>query len=377
MSRDLIFLGLTNNPDGTSSLLTLGLGATGGTPPTPSPDSSFLFKRDTNVYISKASSSLADATNTVFLNVKDFSFNQTTRVDLVSRSTLDPNEERIVTPLVAEVSPVSFKLTTYIMPIVDTNVTSPEEYLWVSLMGSDVVTSTTSQSTIDFADGNVPELHNLTLWFDDPDKPEGSYRLDNCIVDSAKIKLNINEIAEIEWSGRALNLVGSNGSLPSAHTDRTAEVSYIKVKPSLVSLDISTESYTLALIGGEINIVNNNTFYGRTRAGETKVPTGSYTGNRVVSGSLNFYSKTGTDKSIELFKRVLDNAAGNTYETANEADITIDLAGTTTSNLQINIPRSILSLPRQNFAEVISMNVPFNAKEGAGNYCNVVYKVPL
>ena len=376
MSTGLILLCLTNNPEGTTTLITLGIPSSPSDPPIASPDGSFLFKRNVNVYISKASSGLADASNTVFLNVKDFSYNKDSRVDLICRNTLDPTQERKVDPYVTEVSPVNFKLTTYIMPIVDTNVTSPEEYLWVSLMGSDVVTSNGTQSTIDFADGNVPELHNLTLWFDDPNRTEGGYRLDNCVIDSAKIKLNINEIAEIEWSGRALSLVGSNGVLPSDFTDRTTEVDYIKIRPSLVSLAISPKSYTLALIGGEINIANNNTFYGRVRTGETKVPTGSYTGNRVVSGNLNFYSRTGTDRSIELFKRVLNAAADNTYETSLDAVIEINLGGTTTSNLQINIPRSILSIPKQDFAEVISMNVPFNAKEGAGNYCNVVYKVP-
>ena len=124
---------------------------------------SVYYKRNTNIYISKATNASANATNTVQLNVKDFSFNQASRVVEVGRNTLEPTQERTLDPHIAAISPVSFSFSTYVLPTVDTVVTSPEEYLWISLMGTDNVSSNSTQSIISFANGNVSTLHVLYL----------------------------------------------------------------------------------------------------------------------------------------------------------------------------------------------------------------------
>lgn len=337
-----------------------------------------FFKRNIDIYISKAPNASADATNTVKLNVKDFSYNQSSSVDNVGRETLDPTEERTLAPHISIVSPVNFSFTTYILPMTDTNtpnyVTSPEEYLWVSLMGVDSLTSNSTSSTIDFANGNVATLRNLTLWFIQSGETVGTYRLDNAIVDNATINFDINGIAEVQWSGRALTM--STASAPSTSTDRSTITNYLKNRYSTITLNANAEAYTLALTSGSINIDNNNKFYGRNKLGKTTTTEGHYTGNRRVSGSLNFYVKSGSTSSGSLWDNLQSNAATDTYETVWESDFIINISGTTAPYVKLNIPRAILSIPTINYNEVFVMNVPFVVKEGTGNYVTVIYNMP-
>lgn len=332
------------------------------------------LKRNTNIYISKAPNASANATNTVQLTVKDFSFNQNSRVDKVGRETLDPTQERTLAPHVAALSPVDFKFTTYVLPVVDTNVTSPEEYLWVSLMGTDNVTSSPTQSTIDFAEGNTATLAELTIWFDQPNQTEGNYRLDNAIVDSADIKFDINGIAEVEWSGRALSFSQDND--PPVATDRTAITNYIKNRLTTMTLNMNALDYTLALTGGNIKIDNRVRFYGRNKMGKTTVPVGHSTGNREITGSLDFYMRSGTYNSVDVFNAILLNTSTDTYESTHMAAVDVYIGGATRNpRLKITVPQALLQLGRQNFGEVISLSIPFTAKEEVGNYCSITYVI--
>ena len=151
MAKDLLLLGLTNNPDGTKNLLTLGLGSA-SEPPTLDPPGQILLKNEANIYVSKVAEGEASSVNTIRLNVKDFSYNRTTNTSLAQRNTLNKTQERTVSPYVEAISPVNFTLTTYVLPMKDGGlVTSPEEYLWISLMGKDIITNTSINSAIDFS----------------------------------------------------------------------------------------------------------------------------------------------------------------------------------------------------------------------------------
>jgi len=333
-----------------------------------------FFKRDTDIYISKNPNASADATNTVQLKVRDFSYVKDSRLDAVGRNTLDPEQTRTLAPHISAVSPVRFTFVTYVLPLVDTNVTSPEEYLWVSLMGVDSLTSNSTSSTIDFANGNVATLRNLTLWFDQPNQSEGNYRLDNAVVDSADISFDINNIVEIRWSGQALSITEDN--TPPTSTDRTTANNFLKNKLSTIALTMNSIAYTLALIGGTIRFSNNNIFFGRNILGKTTIPIGHFTGNRRISGSLTFYMKSGTNETVDLFNAINTNAATDTYESTHLADITINVGGATAPSLQLNIPQTLLQIPRQIFRDIISLDIQFVAKEESGNYSTVVYNMP-
>lgn len=331
-----------------------------------------FLKRNTNIYISTAAQGSANASNTAQLNVKDFSFNQSANIVEVGRETIDPDQERTLKPYIDRINPVDFSFTTYILPMLQGTVTSPEENLWISLIGStSAISSNASSSVLDFSQGNVPELQNLTIWFDDPNNTEGNYRIDNAIVDSADISFDINGIAEIQWRGRGLSLV--DDGLPPSSTDRTGQTNYLKNKLSTISLISNGVSYAVALTGGRLRVENKVNFYGRSQIGKTSTPVGHYTGNRAISGTLNFYLKSGTNSTVDLFNEILTNASSDTYESTYLTDITINVGGTTNPRIQIDIPASIMNIPRLNLNEVFTIEVPFLAQEETGSYVSVTY----
>ena len=339
---------------------------------------SIVLKRNYEIYISKSNSAPYTQSNTVKILVKDFDFNQSANIDKASRETLDPLQERTVDPFVSLVSPVTFSLTTYILPLVDTNVTSPEEYLWLSLLGNEAgISNNPTTSTINFAQGNVGSLHELTLWFRDSNNTDSSYRIDNAIIDSATINFDINNIAEIEWKGRALSMTRDTPPTAGNFTPRDNEIDYLKTRLSTISLELGgATTYTVALTGGSINFENNNTFHNRTQLGKTTVPVGHYTGNREITGDLDFYLKQGVNLSADLYEALRSTVSSDTYETSQYANITIIIGGTATTvpRIELNVPLAILNLPTINFEEALTMQVPFTAKEGTGTYSTINYK---
>ena len=71
----------------------------------------------------------------------------------------------------------------------------------------------------------------------------------------------------------------------------------LKTRLSTISLELGgATTYTVALTGGSINFENNNTFHNRTQLGETTVPVGHYTGNREITGDLDFYLRSFSQK---------------------------------------------------------------------------------
>jgi hypothetical protein len=77
-----------------------------------------------------------------------------------------------------------------------------------------------------------------------------------------------------------------------------------------------------------------------------------------------------------LFNELLGSAGNDTYESTHLADIAINIAGTTAPYVKIDVPQAILELGRIDFGEVLSVNIPFIAKEEAGKYSTIVYNMP-
>ena len=337
--------------------------------------SDFYFKRDAVVKISSEPDATADVTNTIKLRVKDFSWNQTSQSASQSRHTLYTLQDRGSMHYVDSLNPITFNFTTYILPMVDTNVTSPEEYLWLSLMGDPAgISSNSTSSTIDFASGNVSQLHNLTIWVDQPSKTEGNFRLNNAIVDSAEINFDINNIAEIKWSGRALSTTSDNN--PPSSIDRGDEVGYLKNKLSTMSVTINTVSYTLILTGGSLTVNNNNSYYSRRQIGKVTAPAGSYTGHRVISGNVKSYFKSGASQSADIWRVINNNIIDDDYESTFLVDATINIGGASAPNVQLVLPAILFDKASINFDEVYSLTVPFKLQEQSGSYMSVIYQMP-
>lgn len=330
-----------------------------------------LLKRNANIYVSTGTNITADSSNTDLIRVSDFSFNREVFAQDVSRDTLDVNQERSVKTFIEAVAPVNFSFKTYITPYLDSFTTSVEEKLWIGLLGVASQSPTGSNVTYSFSASNKQRLDELTIWVHYPNETFGSYRLENCVIDSATISFDLNSIAEIEWQGRALNLTGD--STPPTYTDRSIYAGCLKNKFSTIALNMNTVDFTLALTGGYITIDNNNIFYGRKKLGQSTSPEGHYSGNRTIKGELNFYSRSGTARSGSLLNTIYGTMATASYEATYLTTITINIGGINYPRATINIPSALIDNNSQEFGDIITTKFAFTAQETNGNYVSVVY----
>jgi hypothetical protein len=337
----------------------------------------FLYKRDVDIYVSKSDNAGADSSNTTKINVKDFSYNRRAITKDVGRNTFDPTQERYVTTYIEAITPVDFSFTTYMTPITDESLaTSAEEYLWQALVGTfdDIYTiNEPTYAHYNFTWGGLDKkLEEITIWFNNPNRDRGNFRLDNAIIDRATISFDINEMAQITWEGRALSITSDN-TLPT-YTDTTDVTSCIKNKLSLLSLNMNNIDYNLALIGGQVIIDNNNVVYGRNKLGQTTIPEDHYSGNRTVKGNLEFYNKTGTAQSAELLNTLYQSLATVNYESTYAAYIIVFIGGNTAPYIRLNMGNCVITSGQQNFNEAITVNFDFTAQEKE-SYVYVQYTI--
>jgi hypothetical protein len=323
---------------------------------------SILLNRDTRVFVSKATSGFTTANTVEILTLEGFNYNQQGRMNVVDKESMNPTGDRSVTPIIEQLSPVQFSFSTYIDMPVGAVVEPPDEYLWVGLLGTDTSVTTDSTTAVYAFDSatNLAQLQELTIWFEYV-TTQTIFRLSNCTIDRAVITLDINELARITWFGTAQSMVDATGSRP-AHLNRLDHTYCVLNKLSTVTLTRGTVTYDLALIGGQIEILNNNVYFNKTQMGNIIRPNGHYTGARIIRGDLEFYLKTGTDQGYGLLNDILLDAAtgaGTDLETNNVSVLTINIGGDTGPNASFAIGNSILNIPQQRFNDVLSVSVPF------------------
>lgn len=321
--------------------------------------------------MSKASAGSANSANTVKLLVQDFSYNIPSTSAIKARNTINASQERIEKTYVDGVFAVEFSLRTYIKPVLDGNVTAPEEYLLASLMGQDVVTKAANLMEIDFANGNVAENLPLTIWFHNPEVTQNNIRLDNAVINTATFELNTEGILEIIWTGFALSYVETN-TLPS-FTDRTVQECIIG-KFATVEVDYKLQVYLLALKSGGVTISNEITQVSRRILGQTTTTTKFVTGNRKITGNLEFYLKTGANASGDLVDVLLADLSSSSYESnLNSLDIIFGKAGDL--RMELVLPHLVYSAVDLNFDQIYTFNLNFTANESAGQYARLTYYV--
>jgi len=331
---------------------------------------SFYFKNDTNIYISTAATiGAATSGNTNKIKIKDLSFNQdSTSVD-ISRKTVKTDSIRASKFVVEDIKEVSFSFTTYLQPFLITTVRVPDEYLWLSLMGSNTINRGASLSSISFANGNVASLLPLIIWIENA----GTYiRLDSAVITEADISLNIESLGTVEWKGTAL-AIDTEASAPAAYTDRSTRTEFLKTKLSVLDLTVGTIQYDVALTGGTIKITNDVDFYGRKPLGEVGTIVGHQTKNRKIEGTLELYLKSITTGSLELYTDILNNISSSTYEADQYAVLDIQIGGITAPYINFSIPKASIDIPQIGFDDVFTISVPFAADETSDNYCVIQF----
>ena len=297
-----------------------------------------------------------------------------------------------------------------------------ENILWAAISGTalpgdaaangrGVVVGTTAQngSQTTFAKSDVHELMKLSLYFA---LENTTYRLNDAQVNQAEIDFSIDGIASITWSGNAttidqvstaiedpskyalINQVEGEDS--SANTDTYAEgynyvdttgpsdADYLRNKLSTLYLDADAQgggaaseglddrTYDINITGGSLTIANNVTYVTPETIGIVDKSIGSFTGARMISGSLTMYLDTKSNGSNQL----LTDLAGATDLVTNSFDMRLfmGVAGTVASDgdamdsgdfsapgVEFNMPRAQLSIPTVEVGDLISASVEFAA----------------
>ena len=297
-----------------------------------------------------------------------------------------------------------------------------ENILWAAISGTalpgdaaasgrGVVVGTTAQngSQTTFAKSDVHELMKLSLYFA---LENTTYRLNDAQVNQAEIDFSIDGIASITWSGNAttidqvstaiedpskyalINQVEGEDS--SATTDTYVEgynyvdttgpsdADYLRNKLSTLYLDADAQgggaaseglddrTYDINITGGSLTIANNVTYVTPETIGIVDKPIGSFTGARMISGSLTMYLDTKSNGSNQL----LTDLAGATDLVTNSFDMRLfmGVAGTVASDgdamdsgdfsapgVEFNMPRAQLSIPTVEVGDLISASVEFAA----------------
>jgi len=326
--------------------------------------------------------------------------------------------------------PAEWSFATYVRPFVhgansfrDAGVFDCcENILWAALSGTGLpsasdasgagvqVTSTAVVGSLcKFDQSDVHELMKLSIYFA---LENTTYRLNQAQINQAEIDFSIDGIAQISWSGNATtidqvstaiedpskhSIQGTSAATPtSSSTDTFAETynyadttgpsdaDYLRNKLSSLYLDsdaqgggstsngLDNKTYDINITGGSLTIANNVTYVTPETIGVVDKPIGSFTGARVVSGSLTMYLDTKANGSNSL----LTDLANATDLVTNVFDLRLfmGVAGTvgsdgdamqandfTAPGVEFNMPKAHLTVPTVEVGDLISASVEFAA----------------
>jgi len=297
-----------------------------------------------------------------------------------------------------------------------------ENILWAALSGTalpgdaaatgrGVEVGTTAQggSVCNFEKSDVHELMKLNLYFA---LENTTYRLNGAQVNQAEIDFSIDGIAQITWSGNATTIdqigeaiedpskfiiQGTSEATPTSLTTDTyvetynyadttgpSDADYLRNKLSTLYLDadqqgggadtqgLDDRTYDINITGGSITIANNVTYVTPETIGIVDKPIGSFTGARVINGSLSMYLDTKANGSNQL----LTDLANATDLVSNVFDMRLfmGVAGTvgtdgdpmgsddfTAPGVEFNMPRAHIQVPVIEVGDLISVSLDFSA----------------
>jgi hypothetical protein len=253
---------------------------------------------------------------------------------------------------------------------------------------------TASSADVNFRSSDAHELLKLNIFFA---LENTTYRLNECQVNQVEIDFSIDGIATLSWSGNATTIdqvsetiedpskvLSTDGSTDTVNTDGTyaekynyvdvsgsSDADYLKNKLSQLTLSagaqgggasaggLDAKTYAVNITGGSITIANNITYLTPETLGVVDKPIGSFTGARNVTGSLTCYLDTKTNGSNQLLKDL--SAATGLIQPSFDFSLFMGNASGTVPNIELDIPRAMLSIPTVEVADVISTTVEFAA----------------
>jgi len=207
------------------------------------------------------------------------------------------------------------------------------------------------------------------------------YGVDNCVVDQASIDFGLDAISMIAWTGKGAKLnqlatvTGSYLSSNSLAAVTTAN--YITNKLSTMTLqsnaggDQSTgyKAYTIAITGGNVTIANNTTYLIPSNLGVVNTAINYFTGQRVITGNVTAYLKTGTTAtsgggtSGDAGSLLSDLLTGASSTTEPKYRVQLEMGGAANAvKVELEMPAAVLQIPAVNVADVVSTTINFSAQ---------------
>ena len=343
-----------------------------------------LYKNGTNPFT---------VTNTFEIQVLEgMSFSQNTAQETVTLNEAGATPARGQRSFNTALEPADFSFSTYIRPFnTGTAVTCEESVLWNAWAGNIAIGQSnaawvegTSTSTLSVTNSNKHQLQafGLIITFDGL-----AYALDNCALDSATIDFGLDQIANIQWAGKAtlIRPVTISASVPVSGevTFTGADVTgttpdpvdkakakntnarYIanKLTTLLVNNDINDlvgTDFTVPITGGSITLANNLTYLTPANLGTVNLPITYFTGTRSVTGTLNAYLRTGASNTGGLLSTLLTNAP-NEIEPSFATVIQLG-GGTSNTRVELKIPAAQYQIPSVNTEQVISTTINFTGQ---------------
>jgi hypothetical protein len=386
----------------------------------------FSLSRNAKLFVSKSQTIAGILDNNTWeIPILDgFSFSANTATQEIEISEAGATPVRGQQVFTTAIEPVNWNIQAYIRPRFDTiidDVDCVERVLWEALAatgtGNNVGTAADGLATtrqggaggglhIEFDSSNTNELLKLSFVFNlGTTAAPVWYHIVGVVVDTAEIDFAIDAIASISWTGFGssvlqvtaggdltvlTNMLGNAGDMQDTAfplntagylAAPTGTQACIRNKLSTVSLfgdsgqtGIGGKSYVLALTGGNLTISNNITFLTPESLGVVNNPCGHITGQRVISGEMTAYLRTGgTNDTADLWndvKTFSDSASGGD---PTRFALQINVGGAAAASpynrplVELIMPVAHIVIPQINIEDVLSVTIPFNALPYSGD----------
>lgn len=380
----------------------------------------FSLSRNAKLFVTTSQTIAAmNNANTWEVPVLDgFSFTANTatlEIEISEAGTIPVRGQQVFT---TAIEPVDWSIQSYMRPrynVINTLVDAVERILWEGLAASGVsnavATGTDGNATsraaggsgglaIDFTDSNTNELLLLSLVFNlGTTASPVWYHIVGAVVDTGEVDFGLDAIGSITWTGFGTSVTevtdtADLASLANMLTDGATDdwettgfpdgtAGYlaaplgtqdcIRNKLSTVSLlgksgTLYGQAYTLALTGGTLTVANNITFLTPEALGVVNTPCGHFTGQRVISGNMLAYLKTGgTDDTAKLLSDIIAHSNSTDGADPTDFELTINVGGAAAASpfnnliVQFTMLGTHLIIPIINIEDVLTVDIGFNA----------------
>lgn len=325
---------------------------------------SINLSRNTRLWVSTVETGHNNS-NTFEIPIQDgYSLGQSVATTDVNLDEAGPTPTRGSKRFNTNLDPVDWSFSTYMLPYADGagNVLLVDMLMWQGLaVGNgaaiDFLDNTSNlygdatKFTVGFEDNSHHVLTKLNLYFLIDNQ---MYLVKGAQVGQAEISVDISDIAQVAWSGQALEMNPINTPAFASNAGEAYDTalpntdSYVAVPSNknylvnkLTIMDVNADVapgtddfYNIPITGASVTINNNITFLTPETLAEVDKPIGSFTGTFEVTGSIEAYLRktggTGTQASPYGTAELLDHMlVSGTDAVVNAANLVFNIGGKT------------------------------------------------